>query len=280
MSKSFSAQYRCQLPLTNKDEDASVQKTAKKQDATAAAKLEQKQIDKSSIVSLAEKISDFQNILYAQKQHKLLIVLQGMDTSGKDGTVRGVFGQINPLGARTVAFKAPSTVEKEHDYLWRVHQEVPAKGEIVIFNRSHYEDVLITRVHDWIDQKECERRYKQIRDFESMLAETGTVILKFFLHISKAEQKQRLEERLADPDKHWKFDPQDLIEREHWDQYQQAYADAITASDADHAPWYIIPADSKTQRNLAIAQIVNEKLFSLKLAFPPGNPEYSKIKVI
>lgn len=280
MSKSFSAQYRCQLPLTIKDEDASVQKTAKKQDATAAAKLEQKQIDKSSIVSLAEKISDFQNILYAQKQHKLLIVLQGMDTSGKDGTVRGVFGQINPLGARTVAFKAPSTVEKEHDYLWRVHQEVPAKGEIVIFNRSHYEDVLITRVHDWIDQKECERRYKQIRDFESMLAETGTVILKFFLHISKAEQKQRLEERLADPDKHWKFDPQDLIEREHWDQYQQAYADAITASDADHAPWYIIPADSKTQRNLAIAQIVNEKLFSLKLAFPPGNPEYSKIKVI
>ena len=281
LSTNFSKQYRCQFPLKIIDENASVQKTAKKkQNATPAAELVQKQIDKLTTVSLAEKISDFQNILYAQKQHKLLIVLQGMDTSGKDGTVRGVFGQINPLGARTVAFKAPSTVEKEHDYLWRVHQEVPGKGEIVIFNRSHYEDVLITRVHDWIDQKECDRRFKQIRDFESMLAETGTVILKFFLHISKAEQKQRLEERLADPDKHWKFDPQDLIEREYWDRYQQVYADAIAASDAKHAPWYIIPADSKTQRNLVIAQIVHEKLLSLKLAFPPGNPEYSKIKVI
>ena len=278
-STSFSAQYRCQIPLEIKDENASVPKPAKKIDVTAAAKLEQKQIDKLSTVILAEKISDFQNILYAQKQHKLLIVLQGMDTSGKDGTVRGVFGQTNPLGARSVAFKAPSTVEKEHDYLWRIHQEVPVKGEIVIFNRSHYEDVLVTRVHDWIDQNECERRYKQIRDFERMLAETGSIILKFFLHISKAEQKQRLEERLADPEKHWKFDPQDLIEREHWDRYQQLYSDAIAASDANHAPWYIIPADSKTQRNLAIAQIVHEKLLSLKLAFPPGNPEYSKIKV-
>ena len=276
---SMSAKYRCQFPLIIKDENAAVKKTGKKKDPVAEAKLEQKQSDKLNIVSLAEKISDFQNILYAQKQYKLLIVLQGMDTSGKDGTVRGVFGQINPLGARTVAFKAPSTVEKEHDYLWRIHQEVPVKGEIVIFNRSHYEDVLITRVHEWIDKKECERRYKQIRDFECMLAETGTIILKFFLHISKEEQKQRLEERLADPDKHWKFDPQDLVEREYWAQYQQAYADAIAASDADHAPWYIIPADSKTQRNLAIAQIVNEKLDSLKLAYPPGNPEYSKIKV-
>jgi PPK2 family polyphosphate:nucleotide phosphotransferase len=277
---SFSAQYRIQLPLKIKDENASIRQIAKKTIANTDAKLDQKQADKISTISFAEKISDFQNILYAQKQHKLLIVLQGMDTSGKDGTVRGVFGQINPLGARTVAFKAPSTVEKEHDYLWRIHQEVPRKGEIVIFNRSHYEDVLITRVHDWIDQKECERRYKQIRDFESMLAETGTIILKFFLHISKDEQKQRLEERLADPDKHWKFDPQDLLEREHWDRYQHVYADAMMASDANHAPWYIIPADSKTQRNLAIAQIVNEKLLSMKLTFPPGNPEYSKIKVI
>lgn len=277
---SISAQYRVQIPLKLKDEDANVRQSTKKGDVNTDAKLDQKQADKLSTISLAEKISEFQNILYAQKQHKLLIVLQGMDTSGKDGTVRGVFGQINPLGARTVAFKAPSTVEKEHDYLWRVHQEVPCKGEIVIFNRSHYEDVLITRVHDWIDQKECKRRYQQICDFERMLVETGTTILKFFLHISKNEQKQRLEERLADPDKHWKFDPQDLQEREYWDSYQQVYADAITASDADHAPWYIIPADSKTQRNLVIAQIVNEKLLSMKLTFPPGNPEYSKIKVI
>ncbi len=277
---SISTQYRCQLPLKLKDEDASVRPITKNAEVKTDAKSDQKQIDKFNTIGLAEKISDYQNILYAQKQHKLLIVLQGMDTSGKDGTVRGVFGQINPLGARTVAFKAPSTVEKEHDYLWRVHQEVPGKGEIVIFNRSHYEDVLITRVHDWIDQKECKRRYQQICDFERMLAETGTTILKFFLHISKNEQKHRLEERLADPDKHWKFDPQDLLEREYWGGYQQAYSDAITASDADYAPWYIIPSDSKTQRNLAIAQIVNEKLQAMKLTFPPGNPEYSKIKVI
>jgi PPK2 family polyphosphate:nucleotide phosphotransferase len=276
----ISDQYRLKSTLALKDGDASVRQNIKKAEANTELKSDQKQADKLTTIGLAEKISDFQNILYAQKQHKLLIVLQGMDTSGKDGTVRGVFGQINPLGARTVAFKAPSTVEKEHDYLWRVHQEVPGKGEIVIFNRSHYEDVLITRVHDWIDQKECERRYKQIRDFESMLAETGTIILKFFLHISKDEQKQRLEERLADPDKHWKFDPQDLLEREHWDRYQQVYADAMLASDAQHAPWYIIPANSKTQRNLTIAQIVHEKLLDMKLAFPPGKPEYSKIKVI
>ncbi|WP_394777374.1 polyphosphate kinase 2 family protein [Undibacterium sp.] len=240
---------------------------------------EAKTRDKLATMKLAQQISDYQEILYAQKKYKLLIVLQGMDTSGKDGTVRGVFGQINPLGARTSAFKAPSNVEKEYDYLWRVHKEVPGNGEIVIFNRSHYEDVLITRVHDWIDDKECERRYAQIRDFERMLTETGTVILKFFLHISKDEQKQRLEERIADPDKHWKFDPQDLVEREYWDAYQTQYEKVITATDADHAPWYIIPADSKTQRNLAIAGIVAEKLASLNLAYPPAKPELAKLKI-
>ena len=156
---------------------------------------------------------------------------------------------------------------------------MPGKGEVTIFNRSHYEDVLITRVHEWIDQAECKRRYAQIRDFERMLAETGTVILKFFLHISKAEQKARLEERLADPEKHWKFDPQDLVERKYWEAYQEAYEDALLATDADHAPWYVIPSDSKTQRNLAIASIVQEKLLSLKLKYPPGNAEFSKLKV-
>ncbi|MCH8621569.1 PPK2 family polyphosphate kinase [Undibacterium sp. TS12] len=238
-----------------------------------------KAADKLTTLKLAEEISDLQNLLYAGRQYKLLVILQGMDTSGKDGTVKGVFGQINPLGARTVAFKAPSTEEKNHDYLWRVHKEVPGNGEVVIFNRSHYEDVLITRVHNWIDQAECERRYAQINDFERMLSQTGTVILKFFLHISRDEQKARLEERLADPDKHWKFDPQDLAERKYWADYQKAYERAILATDCDHAPWYIIPADSKTHRNLAIASIVQEKLVSMKLNYPPGNPEYSKIKV-
>ncbi|MDO8654031.1 MAG: polyphosphate kinase 2 family protein [Undibacterium sp.] len=275
MHMEINTQFRISKDFQLKDENASLRPLADKPES----KTDSKSGDKLSTISFAEKIANYQEILYAQKKHKLLIVLQGMDTSGKDGTVRGVFGQINPLGARTVAFKAPSTVEREHDYLWRIHQEVPVTGEIVIFNRSHYEDVLITRVHEWITEAECKRRFAQIRDFERMLTETGTVMLKFFLHISKAEQKQRLEERLADPDKHWKFDPQDLVEREYWDRYQQAYTDAIKASDADHAPWYIIPSNSKTQRNLAIAQIVVEKLESMKLAFPPGNPEYSKIKV-
>jgi len=202
-----------------------------------------------------------------------------MDTSGKDGTVKSVFGQLHPLGARTVAFKAPSQAEKDRDFLWRVHKEVPGKGEIVIFNRSHYEDVLISKVHGWIDADECERRYAHIRDFERMLVETGTIVLKFFLHISNAEQKGRLEERLADPDKHWKFDMQDVTERVHWDAYQRAYEKALSATDTPEAPWYVVPSNSKTQRNLVIASIVDERLASLNLKYPPGNLEYSKIKV-
>ncbi len=283
----ISALFRAKARIQLKEADASLRlledrdesKDDKKDDKKNDNKNGSKQSDKLATLDLAEKIAEFQNILYGQKKHKLLIILQGMDTSGKDGTVRGVFGQINPLGARTAAFKAPSAVELDHDYLWRVHQEVPARGEVVIFNRSHYEDVLITRVHEWITAAECQRRFVQIRDFERMLSETGTVILKFFLHISKETQKQRLEERLADPEKHWKFDPRDLVERQSWERYQDAYADAIMATDADHAPWYVIPADSKTQRNLAIAHIVIEKLESMKLSFPPGNPDYSKIKV-
>ncbi|MBI3285573.1 MAG: polyphosphate kinase 2 family protein [Burkholderiales bacterium] len=254
-----------------KDADARMADGAEQAEAKAAEKLQ--------VLHMAEQIAAFQDKLYAGKQHKLLIILQGMDTSGKDGTVRAVFGQIHPLGARTAAFRAPSVAEQEHDYLWRVHREVPGSGEVVIFNRSHYEDVLVGRVHQRIGQAECERRYAQIRDFERMLAETGTVILKFFLHISRQEQKTRLEERLADPDKHWKFDPQDLLERAHWDSYQRAYEKALSATDADHAPWYVIPADSKTRRNLAVARIVLEKLASLKLRYPPGNPDFRQLKV-
>ncbi|MFZ6843529.1 PPK2 family polyphosphate kinase [Undibacterium sp. RuTC16W] len=273
---SVSQLFRTKEKLVLQDDNASL----KLMPASKDAKPDSKAADKLATIKIAEDISAMQEILYAEKKHKLLIILQGMDTSGKDGTVRGVFGQINPLGARTAAFKAPTAVEKEHDYLWRIHQQVPANGEIVIFNRSHYEDVLITRVHDWIDDAECKRRLAQIRDFERMLSETGTVILKFFLHISAKEQKERLEERLADPAKNWKFDPQDLVERGFWDSYQRQYEKVIMATDADHAPWYVIPADSKTQRNLAIANIVQEKLVSLKLSYPPGNPELSKIKVV
>lgn len=200
---SISALFRKKPKFVLKDEDASQKMIASSEEDKTNAKA----ADRLLTLSLAEEISAFQTVLYAQKKYKFLIILQGMDTSGKDGTVRGVFGQIDPLGARSIGFKAPTSVELGHDYLWRVHQHVPASGEIVIFNRSHYEDVLITRVHDMIDDKECERRYVHIRDFERMLTETGTVILKFFLHISAKEQKQRLEDRIADPDKHWKFDP-------------------------------------------------------------------------
>lgn len=258
-------------------------KNQKVVDAAAAAKRYangDKAKDKLQVDQLAQQLAGLQEILYAERKHKVLIVLQGMDTSGKDGTVRGVFGQIDPLGVSSVGFKTPSTTEKAHDYLWRIHQQVPALGNIVIFNRSHYEDVLITRVHDWIDDKECVRRYAQIRDFERMLSETGTVILKFFLHISSDEQKKRLEERIADPQKHWKFDPTDLEERKYWADYQRLYAKAINETDADHAPWYVIPSDSKTHRNLAIATIVLETLQNLKPAYPPGNPDYAKLKVV
>lgn len=238
-----------------------------------------KAADKEEVARIAADIGALQDVFYAEHRHKVLLVLQGMDTSGKDGTISHVFGQTDPLGIRAVAFKAPTQAEREHDYLWRIHQQVPAQGEIVIFNRSHYEDVLVPLVHGTIDDAECRRRYAQIRDFERMLAETGTTILKFFLHISKDEQKRRLEARLANPDKHWKFDPHDLEERNYWNAYQKAYQRAIRETDADHAPWYVIPADSKTHRNLAIAAIVSDALRSLRLAYPPSRPELAGLRV-
>ena len=251
-------------------------------DIDAAEKLlssKDKSVDKLRTIALAEKLAVYQELLYAQRKHKILIILQGMDTSGKDGTVRGVFGQINPLGARCYSFKAPTAIESAHDYLWRVHQQVPALGEIAIFNRSHYEDVLITRVHQWISAAEVQQRFAHINAFEKMLAETGTTIFKFFLHISKDEQKERLEERIADPNKHWKFDANDLKEREYWDVYQLAYQDAIAATNTEYAPWFIIPANSKTQRNLSIASILEEQFASMDLAYPAGNPEIQKLSV-
>ena len=257
-------------------------KSFKLADQNAAAKplsSGDKAKDVLAVETLAKQIAALQEVFYAEHQRKLLIVLQGMDTSGKDGTVRGVFGTVNPLGIRTIAFKAPTVTEREHDYLWRVHNLVPGQGELVIFNRSHYEDVLITRVHDWIDDAECKRRYQHIRDFERLLAETGTVILKFFLHISKDEQKGRLQDRITDPDKNWKFDPQDLVERKFWDAYQNLYAKAINETDADNAPWYVIPANSKTQRNLAIATIVLETLQQMKLRYPPAKPELAGLVI-
>ena len=238
-----------------------------------------KSADLADIDRLSSEIDRLQDVLYADRRHKLLVVLQGTDTSGKDGTIRGVFSKTSALGVKTAAWKAPSDEELAHDYLWRIHQKVPAAGEIAIFNRSHYEDVLVPPVKGWIDRAETQRRYAQINDFERLLTETGTVVLKFLLHISKDEQRVRLQDRLDDPTKHWKFAVGDLEERTRWTEYQAAYDAAVAATGTSWAPWTIVPADSKTHRNLMIATVVVETLQSLKLAYPPGDPSLAKLKV-
>ena len=235
--------------------------------------------DTLELEKLAIKINALQDILYAQSKHKILLILQGMDASGKDGTIRHVFSECDPLGIRLANFKGPTPEELAHDYLWRVHKEVPQKGEIVIFNRSHYEDVLIVKVHDWIDDAECMKRYAQINAFEKMLTETGTVIIKCFLHISKAEQKLRMQERLDDPTKTWKFNPNDLKERDLWSKYMVAYESAMQATSTDYAPWYVVPADSKTNRNLLISRLLFDALKKLPLEYPPVPAEFKTIKI-
>lgn len=227
-----------------------------------------KEARNAEVETLGIELDQLQDILYGQSKHRLLIVLQGMDTAGKDGTIRAVFRYADPLGIRVQAFKVPSENERAHDYLWRVHQVVPKNGEIVIFNRSHYEDVLTTKVHGSINQEEFERRLHQIRDFERMLAETGTTIVKIYLNISKDEQRERLQERIDRPEKNWKFNPGDLEDRKLWDEFMQTYENVIAATDCDHAPWYIVPADSKSSRNVIIVNILLEHLKKLDLAYP------------
>ena len=230
--------------------------------------------------SLTRKLDQQQELLYAQGRHKLLVVLQAMDTAGKDSTIRYVFEGVNPQGVRVVGFRAPTQEELARDFLWRVHSKVPCQGEIVIFNRSHYEDVLITRVNGWVDSKTCRARYEQINAFEKLLADTGTTILKFYLHISKDEQKKRLLERRDDPTKQWKFNPADLKARDQWEDYMRAYAGALSATSTDYAPWYVVPANSKLQRNLIVAQTITDALAGLKMHYPPALPEvkYTLIK--
>ena len=212
---------------------------------------------------LTDTLEALQELLYAQNKHRLLIILQGMDTSGKDGVIRHVFEGVNPQGVRVASFKAPSPLELSHDYLWRIHQQAPARGEIVIFNRSHYEDVLVVRVHNLVEPQIWGRRYEHIRAFEKLLADEGTTILKFFLHISKEEQRERLLDRLKEPDKRWKFNPGDLKERELWDDYTRAYEAAINETSTEWAPWYVIPANRKWYRNLVIASLLVDTLKKL-----------------
>ncbi len=236
--------------------------------------------DKAAAAQLALELDELQNLFYADHRFKLLVVLQGTDASGKDGTVRGVFGQMSPLGVHTIGWKAPTEPERAHDYLWRIHQQMPGNGEVMIFNRSHYEDVLVPPVSGWITPAQTAQRYAQINDFERMLTETGTVICKFLLHISKDEQRQRLQERLDDPTKNWKFALGDLEVRKQWDAYQRAYSDAIAATGTTWAPWTIVPADSKTHRDLMIATVMKQVLQGLKLRYPPTDPALKNIKVV
>lgn len=220
------------------------------------------------LTALSKELDTLQEVLHAEGQRKVLLVLQGMDTSGKDGTIRHVFQSCDPLGIRVVAFKSPSENELARDYLWRIHQQVPRNGEIVIFNRSHYEDILITKVRGWIDDETEKQRIQQINDFERLLTETGTTVIKCFLHISKDEQRQRLQERLDRADKNWKFNPGDLIDRELWDEYQQQYEKVINATSTEYAPWYIVPANSKSSRNLVIVKLLIDTLKGMNLSYP------------
>ena len=225
---------------------------------------------KAITVQLIGRLEELQERLYANGNRAVLIVLQGMDTSGKDGTIKSVMSGVNPQGCKVVSFKAPSSEELGHDFLWRVHQKAPSKGQIGIFNRSHYEDVLITRVHGWVSDKVVKQRFNQIKEFEELLHESGTTILKFFLHISKDEQKERLEERIRDPEKRWKFNEGDLEERKLWKNYMDAFEDVMAATSTDYAPWYIVPANRKWYRNLVVADRVVDALENMKLKTPPA----------
>ncbi len=235
--------------------------------------------DRTSVEALAIELDRLQDLFYADRRFKMLVVLQGTDTSGKDGVLRGVFGRMSPLGVHTVGWKAPTEDERARDHLWRIHARVPASGEVVVFNRSHYEDVLVPVVNGWITPKQAGERYAQINDFERLLSETGTVIVKFMLHISKDEQRARLQERLDDPDKRWKFAAGDLAVRKQWADYQRAYADAVAATGTPWAPWTVVPADSKTHRNLMIATLMKQAFEGLGLRYPPGDPALATLRV-
>jgi PPK2 family polyphosphate:nucleotide phosphotransferase len=237
---------------------------------------------KAETAKLIARLDGLQERLYANATRSLLVVLQGMDTSGKDGTIKSVMSGVNPQGCKVVAFKAPSKDELAHDFLWRVHREVPPNGYIGIFNRSHYEDVLITRVHGWVSDKVVKRRYDQIKEFEELLTENGTTILKFFLHISKEEQKERLEARIADPEKRWKWNSGDLEERKLWDEYLKAFEDVISATSTDCAPWYIVPANRKWYRNLVVADRIVNVLEDMKLKTPPApdGVDFTKLRIV
>ena len=229
---------------------------------------DEKEAGKAELDTLRDRLFDLQEMLYAQREKSLLIVLQAMDAGGKDSTIRHVFTGVNPQGVRINSFKVPSDEELSHDFLWRIHQHTPAKGYIGIFNRSHYEDVLVVRVNELVPESVWKARYDHINNFERLLHDNGTRILKFFLHISKDEQKERFQDRLDRPDKHWKFSLGDLPVREQWDDYMHAFEDAIAHCNTDYAPWHIVPADRKWYRNLTVMRTIIRTLEDMDLAYP------------
>ncbi|PQV64534.1 polyphosphate:nucleotide phosphotransferase, PPK2 family [Abditibacterium utsteinense] len=229
--------------------------------------------------TLETQLAKLQERLYAEHKRSLLIVLQATDTGGKDGATKRLFTGVNPAGIQVTSFKAPSDLELSHDFLWRIHGAAPPRGMIGVWNRSHYEDVLITRVHGLIDQKTAQKRFESINNFEQMLVENGTVILKFFLHISKKEQKERLQARLDNPEKNWKFNPGDLKERALWSDYQDAYQDVLNHCSTENAPWNIVPADHKWARDIALCESVTAALEEMNPQFPKVDFDPQKIKV-
>jgi PPK2 family polyphosphate:nucleotide phosphotransferase len=236
--------------------------------------------DKLKVQALALEIDALQDMLFADRRFKLLVVLQGLDASGKDGTIRNVFGRVSPLGVHTMGWKAPTAEERGHDFLWRIHQRVPGAGDLTIFNRSHYEDVLVPVVLGTLSREQTQQRFRQINDFERLLVETGTTVMKFMLHIGADEQRERLQERIDDPAKAWKFMAGDLEVRKRWDDYQAAYGALLGATSTDIAPWTVVPANSNTHRNLMVATLVRDKLRSLGLRYPAPDPAIKGLRVV
>lgn len=238
-----------------------------------------KENHKEYLNELRAELKSLQKIFYAQKKYRLLIILQGMDAAGKDGTVRNVFDGVDPNGVGVAHFNKPTQEELSRDYLWRAHTRVPKDGQIVIFNRSHYEDILIVRVQELKPEEVWEKRFEHINQFEKMLVDEGTHVLKLFLNIDKEEQKKRLNARIDNPDKHWKIDPNDFKDRQLWDKYIEAYNDAINKTNTPHAPWTIVPSNRKWYRNLIVTEIVVDVMRQLDLKYPPANEEFHKLKI-